>query len=345
NKYESISTPTSINDWTLAALGATLDHETEPGSTLSPIRTGVAGFDLARYEHWGKPPSAVVKGLADHLVAKARANSEMAPIAAHLLLSHRAPAFLVKDIPAKVTYGSHTWVTFSTAVARIESQQPGSSSSLTFADVMVRADMAPISAAERAIEYFAQTDALKDWGVANGITPVNTADVYTDAQMKTVRAAFNAQITELSTASQAQTTPIPVRKEMALKELKRVYGDQIPFEEKCITSFPEQRDYPGPYSVLDLYLKESINTPLGFDWDSSNSKVSIRNIMGQAHRLENINDKFNTEFLKHLNAIEKSIVTQVKYLISIQPLEIRKNFEFGKITIVREDKIDYAAFS
>lgn len=346
-QFNGVSTPESINDWTLGALGASLEEGSEAGTASNPIRTGVAGFDLARSEHWGKHPSAVAKGLADHLIAEGRANAEMAPIAAHLLLSRRAPAFLVKNIPDGVTYGSHTWVSFSTAVARLEAQAPGSTARMSFAQVMERADLDPVTAVERQVEQMAQREALKDWGVANGIIPVDPQDQYTGDQMRTVISAFNAQVGELSDASRAQSAPFPDRKEMALQELKRVFGDRIPFEEKSITIVPELRDYPGPYSVLDLYLGGYFHARSSevHDWSSSSTKFQIRDIQGQAYRLPDINEKFRTEFPTYISSAEKAMGTQVKNLIAKLPLEDRKNIEQGKITTLKEYNVSQSGFS
>ena len=343
-KFNSISTPQSIDDWTLAALGATLDRESEAGNLSTPVRTGVAGFDLARQDHWGMQPSTIVAELTKHLFLTGRTRRDLAPVAAHLLLSRRAPAFLVKDIPEKVTYGSHSWVSFSTAVARLEAQAPGSTARMTYTQVMQRADLAPATEQDRQVERRAQRDALKDWGVANGVISVNTQDDYTDEQMSRVFSAFNAQISELSEASKAYATPMPDRKKLALEELKRVYGNQIPFEKKCITSNPQLRDYPGPYSMLDLYLQGNIDQPPGSDWTSSSDDVDIRTMTGNAHKLANINERFSTRLQSYFASAEKAAGAQVKNLIATLPLEDRKNIEHGKITTFQEYDISRHPF-
>ncbi|KAA8563071.1 hypothetical protein FX985_03138 [Pseudomonas extremaustralis] len=344
-KFNGISTPQSIDDWALAALGATLDRESEAGNTSTPVRTGVAGFDLARQDHWGMQPSTIVAELTEHLIYTGRTSRDLAPIAAHLLLSRGAPAFLVKDIPEKVTYGSHSWVSFSTAVARLEAQAPGSTARMTYTQVMQRADMAPATEQDRQVERRAQRDALKDWGVANGVISVNLQDDYTDEQMSRVLSAFNAQISELSEASKAYATPMPDRKKLALEELKRVYGDQTPFEKKCITSNPQLRDYPGPYSMLDLYLQGNIDQPPGSNWTSSSDDVDTRTMAGNADQLADINKLFSTELPNYFSSAEKAVGAQVKNLIATLPLEDRKNIEYGKITTLQEYNVSQSAFS
>ncbi|MFO2464280.1 hypothetical protein OOJ96_10695 [Pseudomonas sp. 15FMM2] len=336
NKFDAIATDTSIDDWTLAAIGASLDRETTQGSTLAPVRTGVGGFDLARSEQWGKPVSDTVEELIIHLIDKKKASPRLARLAAYILLSLRAPAFLVKDIPRSVTYGSHTWVTFTTAVARIEAQAPGATSGMTFGDVMARASLAPVTAADRQVEYDAQQDALKDWGVANGLIPLNTLDVYDTAQMNTVHDAFNTQVAELSAASQAQETPIPTRRELALKYLKAHYGEHIDFEKRCISPDSVGKQFPGPYSIVDLYMKGFLGNPPGdFSWASSSADVHINSIDARAHELPNIQAVFDKELPDYFKKMENSIATQTKLLISQLPLEDRKRFEYGGIRLAK----------
>ncbi|MBD8268959.1 hypothetical protein [Pseudomonas fluorescens] len=341
DKFGGVSTPQSVNDWTLAALGITLGQDCEATNTSAAVRTSIAGFDMARSEHWDKHPSALVSGLVNHLVATGRASAELAPIAAHLLLSPRAPAFLVKDIPDKVSYGSHTWVSFSTAVARLEHEAPGSTANMTYAQVMQRADLAPITDQELQVEYRAQRDALKDWGVAHGVIPRSAVDAYTDEQMSRVYSEYNTHVAALREASQTYSTPFPERRVMALEALKAVYGD-LEFEKKCITPLIDDRDRPGPYSVLDLFLKGHLNS-LG--WVSSSDDIDIDRIVKDADKLPNINGAFNAEIANYFPAMEKAMATQVKHLITTLPLEDRKAIEYGKITPLAEYDVSYTYYS
>lgn len=340
--FKGVSTPDSINDWTLAALSASLEQQAAATGTVSPVRTGVAGFDLARKEHWGKPTATVVEGLVNHLMTQGGIRADIAPTAAHLLLSRSAPAFLVKDVPPQLTYGSHAWVSFTTAVARIEAQAPGSSALMTFTQVLAHADTAPTTEREQLMEYAAQRDALVDWGVASGLMPANTADVYTDTQLNTVSRAFNAQVAELSAASQTYSTPMPERKEMALEALRQTFGNHIPFEEKCIHTLWSQRDYPGPYSIVDLYLQGTFKTN---EWSSSSDSVPVHLIARTSDKLPDINKIFETKLHAFFPAMEKAIESQVKNLIRNLPLDDRKNINDGEITLIKESMVTHTAFS
>lgn len=358
-KFETMSVKGSVNDWLLAALSV---NQNDPVSAKGgSSKDYVGGYPLTGIETCGKTSSAVVKGLVDHLVITGQSSSpELATIQARLLLSTRAPEYLVADIPDKVAFGSHSWVSFVTAVGRLEAKAPGSTATMTYGEVMLRAAIAPISAAERHIEYAAQQDALKHWGAASGLPYPQT-----DAQMHTVRKAFDAQINELKSASEIQNTPVPDAKEMALEQLKKALPDMDPalFDKKCITLKPSHRDFPGPYSIMDLYLdgRGVVNTPdadlhahtargstvrtTKTRWVSSSNDVNINDALKEVRTLPQISNLFKNAFLAYTKTMEKGIAIQVKHLISQQPAPVREAFEFGKVTVVREDSIDYAPYS
>lgn len=335
--FDGISTPESINEWVLAQIHASLDKESIFTRPPASTRTKVAGFDLASSSHWSQHPSAIRKALADHLISQKKVTVEMAPIAVHLLLSRKAPELLVKDIPAQVTYGSHTWVTFTTAVARIEAQTPGASAYMTFAQVMQWADMAPLTVEDRLTEQAAQSTALKDWGVVSGLMTPNSRDEYTEDQMSAVRTGFSKQVAELSAASKTLATPIPELPERARAALKKVYGD-LPFDDKCITFTPAGRDEPGPYSISDIYRNGMLKHPLR-GMVSSNSAIDVSLISKHVYGLPSIDDveaEFKRDLSLYFDNYEAAVSAATKNLLSKLPLQDRKFIENGKVTLIKE---------
>lgn len=364
-KFEARGVKGSASDWLLAALSADQNDTVIGSPTALKVQKNawVAGYQLSSRANEGKPASKVVNELAEHLVKTGGASSpERATIQAYLLLSSRAPEFLVKDIPDNVVQGTHSWVSFVTAVERIEAKAPGATASMSYGQVMLEADVAPVSAAERQVEYEAQTAALRDWGSANGM-----GFALTDTQMDEVRKAYNAHIQELQAASEAQNTPVPDAREMALEQLKKALPQMDPalFDKKCINLETSHPDFPGPYSILDLYMDErtlngstpgaqhrgvSINGELQSHviknyWVSSSREINIDNILGKLKDLPRISTLFEKAFSDYCAQAEKSAATQVKLLISRLPLADRENLEFGKITVVKEWNNDYSAFS
>lgn len=361
--FEQRGVKGNTTDWLLAALNmgsASLSVDGPSNRSADQIE----GYQLVSPGTTGKTPSTVVKELADHLVANGKASSpEKAAVQAYLMLASRAPEFLVKDIPEGVVAGTHSWVSFATAVARIEAKAPGNTASMNYAEVMLEANTAPISDLEREIEYTAQTKAIKDWAFANGMGyPSN------DASMNTVRQAFNAQIQELRGAAETEVAAMPTRKVVALEQLKIALPDIDPklYEEKCISVQPSNRYFPGPYSILDLYMdgrgidaapssadnwgeagRSSIRDityglvtlpPDGRKgaWVSSSGGFNIDDVRARLKELPRADDLFKETFQEFSSAVKKTTSAQLKLLISKQPLEDRENLEFGKITIRKE---------
>lgn len=374
----SVKTPTSDRDHVLAAVQIFLNPDAVLDET-SVSRNKFAGFNLAHQDHWGQPASKIVDKLTQHLIneriavplpspvpsfryedGKKRASVEMAPVAARLLLASNAPEFLVKDIPQRVTYGSHSWVSFKTAVARLEAQAPGSTAAMSYAQVMLRASIGPITQEQENVEQAAQYTALKDWGVVNGIITSNGQDNYSKTEMEEVYKAYNDQLSKLSTASIAQSTDIPLYSEICLKELRRLLGDEIPLETKCISLRPSHDDYVGPYSLLDLFMSgegftypvssnaaqfRPTNTQTIHRWVSSDPDVNITEVLEKIDDADALRPNFGELFSKYSDDIESSINTQTRYLISQLPLEDRKNLEYGEISLYQERKLDIVGMS
>ena len=363
--FEARNIKGTANDWILAAMNVELDSGT--GKPPSEIQ----GYRLISPANTGKSPATIIEELAAHLRDINRTSSpEKALVQAHLLLANRAPAFLVKDIPSQVVVGTHSWVSFVTATARIEAKAPGATATMTYAQVMLEAETAPITDEERQIEYAAQNEAIKDWGVANGMGyPV------TKAEVNAVREAFSAQVRELREAAESPPpSEMPTTKAIALEQLKKALPDMDPklFEKKCINSQPSSRFFPGPYSILDLYIdgRALLGAPVSADdwgkfgrdfvqvvtldqvnipadgrraaWISSSNEVDFNKVLPRLKDLPRPLETFKKTFGDYANTVKKATSAQIKLLISKLPLEDRENLEFGKITIRKEIRYNRA---
>ncbi|MBF8003296.1 hypothetical protein IZT72_01720 [Pseudomonas brenneri] len=363
--FEARSVKGSAADWLLAALNVENDGRTSD-QTKNQSHGEIQGYRLVSPDNTGKSPSTIIKELVNHLVAKGIASSsEKAAVQAHLLLANRAPAFLVKGIPNQVVVGTHSWVSLVTATARIEAKSPGATAAMSYTQIMLEAGVAPITDEERRVEYAAQNEAIKDWGVANGLSyPVDKV------ALNAVREAFNAQIRELKEASETQLPGMPTTQNIALEQLKKALPEMDPklFTQKCITSKPSSRFFPGPYSILDMYIdgRGLRGTPDSADnwgepgrhliksvtsgavdlppdgkpatWVASSEAININDVMTKLQKLPRPLDAFNETFAGYAKAVKKATSAQLKLLISKLPLEDRKNLEFGKLTIRKEIK-------
>ncbi|QJI29249.1 hypothetical protein HKK55_11160 [Pseudomonas sp. ADAK18] len=343
-KMGALSTEKSNQDWILTAIATTLDSE----SIFNPKKNHVAGFDLASGNHYGQPLGAIKQGLIDHLVARNKTTVEMAPIGAHLLLSHAAPELLVRDIPDGVTYGSMAWVSLKAAVARIEAQSPGTSAKMTFAEVILRDANDPISADDDLIQSQARRSALIEWGEINGVFPKSTTGVYSQSHVDLAQQAIAEKTEQLSKVSPALRAEIPTQKSIALKALKEAFGEGIPFERNCINSNRVTQDShyltpslttepTGDYSMLDLYLSGRAADPVG--WFSTDKDVPISYMLNKLVALQKPKGLHEKVFAEYESGIKNAYVTLTKNLISQLPLEDRKNIEYGKINVYVDGEV------
>jgi hypothetical protein len=355
-KFDALSVKGTAEDWLLTALS--LHPKDRASRTKQAERSSVAGFQLVGPSNFGRSSQEILRRFTDHLVETGEAPShDKAKIQAHLLLSTRAPELLVKGIPEKMPFGSHSWVSFSVAVQRLEAKAPGSTASMNYQDVMLSADIAPISDEERDTEYRAQEHAIKEWGFAEGHGyPTD------EASIKKVRDAYDARIHELKAASEAQNMQMPVADDIALNQLKTAMPDMDPalFEKKSITLEPPLPDYPGPYSILDLYrsgkTKFSQRPVQGGSVGllgtgapklvestlvSSDPQIKMPEVLATIRKLPHLLQTFKEAFSTYADSMEKNIATRVKHLISTQPIDVRHDFEFGKVTVMREDKLEW----
>ncbi|WP_460164782.1 membrane-targeted effector domain-containing toxin [Pseudomonas sp. S1_G07] len=329
-QLKGIATDTSVYDYTLAALNLALD----PESPDHPRPTQLAGFELTGEQNWGKPASALLASLSEHLSEEGITTAEMAKVGAYLLLARKAPELLIKDIPASVTYGSPAWVSLSIAAATIEAQTPGKVPGMTFAQVMSAAENASLQ--DHAVTQQAQRAALRVWGVVNGVISREEAERYDSPEVEKVRSAFNLQANERIEASSQIQTEIPSRKAIALAKLKERFGEHVPFEEKLLKVkdtrqphnqplYDPNRAPAGLHSLLDIAMSGLHN----YTWESEDPRI-LDATQGKSLRFD-VNTVFNEQFTQAIEARKKGIATTVKHLIAQLPLADRQNLEYGKL--------------
>ena len=321
------ATDSSLNEYVLAAIQLGLD----PESCEAPARNHVAGFDLARRENWGQRPSLIIDSLSRHLLDKGRVTAHTANLGARLLLARSAPAFLVKHIPASVTYGSLAWTQLVIATARIEADSPGRALNLTYAEVLTYAEQVATSAPT--LQYIRQ-GALADWGRINGVLP---ADAPTSAEYEATRVEYNLQLEALKTASTLVGTPMPNRREMALAALKAAYPNLAPdiFEAQSLVRVfrvpGRTGQFPGARSMLDVVMH---GEKLGTDehWESRDKRIPVAGFcaMYNAGKLD-VASTFKTQYEQAITAAEKGHQGVAQYLLSTLPPQDRTNLEYGKL--------------
>lgn len=331
DSIDAVDTATSIQEVLLSALLLDID----PAGGLQ--RNNLAGYALRQQDNWGLSPADIVQRFEAHLATKFGAQN--AQIIAFQLLSVSAPEFLVKDVPANLVYGSHQWAAFSAAVLRREAIHPGSSAGRTYAQIMADDDIAPASGIERRQQQFAQMTAVIDWGIANGVILEKSDDAYTPEDIQRAVEAMEAQYKTLTDSVNALTAPMPTRRELALEELRRVYGPEKEafFEKKILGEI-----YPGSpgrkaYSLLDIYMSGDLGKHF---WISSDPGFTTEQVNLGFQKLPHIKKHFSEKFDEYSAGLKSGFSAQFKYQLSVLPVEDRRLIEHGKVTTFNLRKPD-----
>lgn len=354
-KFERLSVAGSANDWLMTALNMEYVTKITRTYSVNDDEHHDGNFNLNDPALSGKSFADVVDSVAEHLYKIGAVPSpELSRLTAYLRLSAQAPELLVKEVPAAVTYGSMAHVRLAVKVACIEAHTPGRTANMTYSEVMV--DSPAVNAAHQNMEQAVHLDKVKDWAITNGIaTRIDSAD-----DMKTVTDAYNEQVAQLSAASQAQRAPVPPsRKKMALIELRKILGNTIDLEFKCIELNHEDAHRAGPYSLLDMYIENNLHTPphnVHFNlnerkvseskgWriypfqdakDAGKVNFTLDEVLNKVKRLPEINQLYTERFTAYGKEIEKSVETQVRHMLAELPLEDRKFIESGQLSIFKE---------
>lgn len=331
HKMQGIASDCSVTDYLLAGIALQMD----PESIVIPVRNKVAGFDLASERYWGEAPRAVVDGLAEHLSSTGRTSIAMAKVGARILLARNAPSFLIQQVPSNVTVGSLAWANLTIAAMTIEALQPGKVLDMTFAQVMNDADH--FRQIDPAATQRAQTTAVVDWAIADGVIKKSSDDTYIAATLETASNAFNAQLDERLTASSVLIREISTRRDIALAILKKRFGDLgALFEVKALSTDTYrgesgQSGFAGTHSLLDYAMMDLPNLrPL----KSSDARLPLEAINNNP--TFGVLAAFEEQFAHAIKEKKSAVATMVRHMIAQLPLADRKNLQFGKLTFFQE---------
>jgi hypothetical protein len=318
-KLNALPTPGSTAEWAMAAL--LLDLDSTPGQP----RNHVAGYDLTQQANLGAKPSEVVSALEQYLVAQGKVTATTAPAAAYHLLAGSAPEFLVRNMPDNLICGTHTWTMLRIAVSRIEQLSPGASSGMKFEDVMKYGDLAPITVGQEIAVQSLSVNPLVDWAIANGVIVKNASDSYSPEQVTIASEKFQSVRQELAHARDYLTTPTPTRKALALAELTRVFGEGLPYEDKCFRYSATAMNQPT-YSLLDIYITGRYE--LG-KYSSTNNRLPVATVDAKFGQLKNVAQMFELEFNKYFDDLQTGSQSIFKHLVSQLPIDDRRSLEYG----------------
>ena len=334
-----IASPEPINDWVLAALYVSLDKQSVSTDPSVSTRTNIAGFDMNSVS--GRSASYIRAALADYLIQNGIATAQTVDIALFVLLSRKAPELLVKDIPETLLKGTHAWVSFTTAVARIEALAPGSTSKMTYLQIMMLHELAPITLIGKLIEQRAQNNGVKDWGLESGLLDRRSDDEYPPTQMDELRFKFSQQVYELNNASTTFAMETPDLHKWALAEIKsqnpHLSEEQI--KSKSISANDSGiLESLGPYSLLDIFInnRDYFNDLDLSNYTSEDKDIDLSKVVINPGSRAEVRSRFETQMELYFNRFKAATQAQTKYLISKLPVEDRAIIEHGKISVAKE---------
>jgi hypothetical protein len=320
-----LATDTSARELAMSALVLTLDPQA--GNTRNTIR----GFVLDQPSHFGHSAEIVMEALDKHLINTAGVKDTYARAMSYLMLSRVAPQFLVKNLPDTLIYGSHTWMVFSATVARIEQIAPGSSATMTYHQVMDYAGTEPITEQERENALVARRDALMDWAVTNGRIDKKTDANYSVDELKQAQRDFQSQPSSLVLAGPLLGQQQPTREQVALDDLKRIYGENIDFKRVVLQATGDNDEYSRNhfFSLLDVHMSGKLKVG---KWRSISSDFAMEPIERQCHRLYDVKREFEEKFDSYYNALLTGTNSIVRDLLSQLPPQDRHGLQHGEQT-------------
>lgn len=321
----SVATQVSVDEHALAAVQLVLDAS----SIQHPNRNIIADYDFIDSRHWGATASTVLRHFERHLHTTGVCSVAMAGLSAYTLLARRASVYLIKDLPDNVRYGGAAWVNLAVAAAAIETVTPGKVLNMTFAQVMLSAENAELFDPD--VLGLAQTFALIDWGLINGLLKEKEDEGRTETELNTVRDEFQRQLKERLEASEFLNAKIPTRKEIALAKLKERFSGNVPFEERLFYNGASVFINGGKndlHSLLDIAMLEG---PRNYTWKTEKEHVRYLLPAINAPLDLGVVDEFNARFDTAIGSLKQGTLFTLKYLISQLPLRDRENLEYGKI--------------
>ncbi|CAI8794318.1 Toxin [Pseudomonas sp. IT-347P] len=223
----------------MASAAVLLDLDAKPDQHLISI------YDPYKPQNALLTPAQVREEVEQHLIEQGLAEENVAPLAAHLLLSRTAPEFLIQDVPAELTLDKPGWVAVAQAVALIEIAEPGSSRLMNFAQLKAFSALSPVTPEQAMLHEATAIAPVINWAVMNDIITYSVDKKYDAATLRKASDFFNRYIEALNSCETALSTVPPDRRKVAMGELRRVlpaggYLEERAFRFNFIRSLPER---------------------------------------------------------------------------------------------------------
>ncbi|WP_433771082.1 hypothetical protein [Pseudomonas putida] len=332
NWYEAEQAP--IPEHGRKLLLAAIKLSVDPDASGKPGT--VAGYDVYQAKNLGRNLTTVRAEIEQYLVDHKGVSALAAPLVAHLFLADAAPEFLVQDPGKGVEIGTANWMTLRLGVAIAEILNPGCSRAMTTEQLMALALLVPTTPEQRLLFKSAAVDILMTWGVMNGVVQPRGESSYSPADYTLVANRFATQRAELSEAIEGSKRSLVTRKEIAVRELKKIFSflTTEPIEEiKIKADVWEPLDKFKPIrtvekSLVEAYMDGDLFT---LKWKVTGVPIEDAVFKRGVDVLPDLNKLLTASVDSYFNSRKNALVTSTKYVIAGLPLEDRQCLEQGEV--------------
>ncbi|WP_192561227.1 YbaB/EbfC family nucleoid-associated protein [Pseudomonas gozinkensis] len=292
-------------------------------------RNYIGPFDIYQAsDSVDKPMNLVRNQLEQYLVANRMVSAKLVPLASHLLLADLAPGFLVKAIPADLTVGSLAWVTFSQAVAFVETKSKGATRYMTYDQVMAFSDMDELSDSMGLLQSLTAIDPIIDWALINEV--ISHEELEDSAKNASERAlsAYEVYVNTLIQSTNVWGEKPPSRKAIALEALKAAAPGCDFLEKPLLRPHSDQFNTGPKISMLDLHIEDELRKQ---HWDWGKDK-SLYSVYPQLTRMLPNQLIFESAAREHHQKLHKALSTNIKLALARLPEDERKVYEIHDIS-------------
>lgn len=331
----------------------------------------VAGYAIYQPGNLGRTLDEVRASIEAQLQPKG-ADTQSAPLIAHLLLAQAAPEFLVKSdpnvsvqapaalklSPGQVSIGSTAWMNLRLGCALAENLAgTGSSRSLNITQAQALTRLNPMGPEHELLIKSLGTQPLLDWAIMTGVFPETSDGRYSPGDYRAAAQAFGNRENSVRTAFQSMTSEPPTQTRVLIDQLATLFPEMTKEE---IANFRLQLDTDTPFNprqhahletrtplLTEVILAQQVVLDPLFSFGEWLNKLFSGEKKYKFIHPSVSQETFN-ERIKNIPAIAPLVApavdqyladtrsaqeTMVKLMIANAPLDVRRALEVGKVEL------------
>ncbi|UQS17477.1 hypothetical protein [Pseudomonas sp. HS6] len=303
---------------------------------LDIASTHFAGFDLYAPDFLMRPPSAVRAQLEQHLIGELSLHPLFAPLVAQWVLGGMAPEYLFPHWPGAVKIGTPAWVIGTQAVHLVEALIPGVSRKMSYEHLLGFGQSAKAMPLLSSLQKHAAVDPVINWAVMNRLVSRNTDSFVSQASITYATSEYNRHLDKILSAAEKFSSPLPDRKQLALKELKSSVPECDP-EELLVKHRGSGGGGGRKVSVLDLYMGDELHTR---DWNRIRGNSIYESLPG-LDALFPVQELYETAISDYFSGITEALASNIEVALSKVLPEDAGDLEYGALGIYALQTIEY----